>query len=261
MPRNPRRRSGGRDFERQFEGKEVLDGLLELSGSALNTDDVLARFVAGHAAGAEPSTLIPTLFDGEPQFPDPEIARRLFENLLGLFDLVTSGRKVELATGERLPKEKKKKPEPPAAFDLEEGPSVEYIDAAWRYLEELPEGDARELERLQHGFENRQDALLQWLDEAGLSEEGWATARFLLFELFAMLELGWPGGVGSVPRPWLDAQTPPEPAPEALEGYVEEALFEAEQDEVSPVPAEQIAKVRSLVSRGLRALWNARARS
>ena len=242
----------------------MLDGLLDLTGSALDTNEVIGRFAAGVAAGETPSSVIPTLFDGEPRFPDPDIARRLYQNLLGLWDLVASGKKIELGGPERTKREKKEKrekPTPPEAFEPEQGPTPAYVEAAWKYLEELPEGDPRTLERLNHAFENRQDSLMQWLDEAGLSDEAYATARYLLFELFAMLELGWPGGVGSVPRAWLEAQEPAEAAPSTLASYVDEVLFEAGQDEEVPLSSDQIAEVRSRVGRGLRALWNARSRS
>jgi hypothetical protein len=46
--------------------------------------------------------------------------------------------------------------------------------------------------------------------------------------------------------------------PEALAAYAEEALFEAEQDEERPLAAEELARVRTLVRRGLAALWHAR---
>ena len=250
-----------RDFEHHFEGSEQLDGLLDLSGSSLDTNEVVGRFAEGVAAGVSASSVIPTLFDDEPQFPDPEIARRLYQNLLGLWDLVASGRKLELGTPARQKREKREKPTPPEPFDPEQGPTSAFVEAAWKYLEELPEGDARALERLNHAFENRQDGMIQWLDEAGLSDEAYATARYLLFELFAMLELGWPGGVGNAPRAWLEAQEPAEAAPSTLVTYVDEALYEAGQDEEVPLSSEQIAEVRSRVGRGLRALWNARSRS
>lgn len=237
-------------FEHRFEGAEILDGLLELAGSALNSQEVLAQFVAGHQAGAESSELIPTLFEGEPRFPSPEIARRLFQNLLGLWDLVTSGRTVELNPTERPRKEKKEKPAPPPPFSPGE-PDTEFVENAWRWIEALEEGDPRTLERLTHAFENREDALLQWLEEAELEEEPYTTVRYLLFELFAMLETGWEAGLRGVTRKELD--TGPADAsgiPAALVAYADEALFESDLGDD--------ATVRPLVYRGLRALWNAR---
>jgi hypothetical protein len=241
-----------RSFEHRFEGSETLDGLLEIAGSALDTQDVLARLVAGHQAGAAAAEVIPTLFEVEPRFPNPEIARRLYQNLLGLWDLVSSGRKIELEPTARS-RPKRVRPVAPPPFDADQGPDTAFVEAAWRYLEDLPEGDPRALQRLTHAFENREDALVQWLEEAGLDDDAYATVRYLLFELFAMLEIGWPSGVGAVTRQALEAA--PEQVsgdvPPALRAYADEALFESELDD---------ARVPSLVYRGLNALWHARRR-
>ncbi|MBX5480829.1 MAG: hypothetical protein IRZ16_03105 [Myxococcaceae bacterium] len=237
-------------FKRHFEGAEVLDGLLELAGSRFDTQGVLARFVAGHQAGEAASAVIPGLFEGEPHFPDPEIARRLYQNLLGLWDLVASGNTVELRPTERPRPRKRPKPTPPPVFSPGE-PDDAFVEAAWRWVEDLPEGDPRTLERLTHAFENREDALVQWIDEAGLSDEAYATTRYLLFELFAMLETGWGPGLRAIARGELD-QAPADGAglPAPLTAYADEALAGSElQDD---------AAVRALVYRGLWALWNAR---
>jgi len=242
-----------RSFEHRFEGADTLNGLLEIAGSALDTQEVLARLAAGHEAGASASELIPTLFDPEPRFPDPEMARRLYQNLLGLWDLVTSGKTVELEPTARHKREKRVRPVAPPPFDPELGPDTEFVEAAWRYLEDLPGGDPRALERLTHAFENREDALVQWLDESGLADEAYATARYLLFELFAMLEIGWPSGTGAVTREALEAAPEQDSGdvPPALRAYADEALFESELGD---------AQVPSLVYRGLHALWQARRR-
>jgi hypothetical protein len=238
-------------FQHRFEGAEILDGLLDLAGSPLDTQETLGRFVAGHAEGAAASEVIPTLFVSEPRFPDPALARRLYQNLFGLWDIVASGRTVELEPTAPPQREKRIRPAPPQPFDPAQGPDTAFVERAWRYLEELPEGDPRALERLTHGFENRQDALVQWLDEAGLADEAYATTRYLLFELFAMIDLGWPAGVGAVTRQSLEGA--PEQGsgdvPTALRAYADEALFESELDDT---------RVPSLVYRGLHALWHAR---
>ena len=244
---------GARSFEHRFEGADTLNGLLEIAGSPLDTHEVLARLAAGHEAGAAASEIIPTLFEGEPRFPNPELARRLYQNLLGLWDLMTSGRTIELEPTAHPTRAKRVRPVPPDPFDPERGPDAEYVETAWRFLEDLPGGDPRMLERLTHAFENREDALVQWLDEAGLDDDAYATARYLLFELFAMLEFGSPAGVGAVTRQDLEAAPEQDSGevPAALRGYAEEALFESELDD---------AQVPSLVYRGLYALWQARRR-
>ncbi|RKH89000.1 hypothetical protein D7Y04_43570, partial [Corallococcus sp. AB038B] len=121
------------------------------------------------------------------------IARLLYQNLLGLWDLVEEGRAVRLEDGPRPPRPKKVKAPLPQAFHPDE-PTGEFVEAAWRYLED----DEKARTRLMHSFENRQDALLGALDAAGLTDEGYGVARHLLFELYAMLELGWSPGVASV---------------------------------------------------------------
>ncbi|MDC0710886.1 hypothetical protein POL68_20605 [Stigmatella sp. ncwal1] len=249
-------RSRGRDteFTHHFEGAQTLDGLLELAGSPFGSEEVLARMRAAHAEGQTHGAVIPTLFEGEPHFPSPEVARRLFQNLLGLWDLVEEGLSVRLEDGPRPPRPKKAKLEAPRPFAPGE-PDAEFVEAAWRYLEE----DDKGRQRRTHSFENRQDALLGALDAAGLTDEGYGAARHLLFELHAMLELGWPQGLASVDPAQLErpgTETPP--VPEALAAYAEEALFEAEQDEEHPLSPEELTQVRTLVRRGLTALWGAR---
>ncbi|NMO16247.1 hypothetical protein HPC49_36615 [Pyxidicoccus fallax] len=248
-----RSRDRGADFQRQFEGAETLDGLLDLAGSALDSAGVLARMQAAQAEGTPYSALIPTLFEDEPRFPSPDIARRLYQNLLGLWDLVEEGKSVRLDDGPRPPRPKKVKPTPPTPFHPNE-PTAEFVEAAWRYLED----DEKARTRLTHSFENRQDALLGALDAAGLTDEGYGVARHLLFELFAMLELGWPPGLTPVNPAALEADTDAPPVPQPLRDYADEALFEAEQDEEQPLSSGELEAVRRLVRRGLAALWSAR---
>lgn len=245
-------RSKRQDFVRRFEGAQTLDGLLDLAGSPCDTREALSRMQEAHAQGLGSDEVIPSLFDGEPHFPSPDVARRLYQNLLGLWDLVQEGRNVRLEAP--TPKVKKARPLPPTPFAPGE-PDTAFVESAWRYLED--EEKARV--RLMHAFENKQDGLLGVLDAAGLGDEGYALARHLLFELYAMLELGWPPGVASVaPKALEDVGTDALPVPEALAAYADEALFEAEHDEERPLPADELARVRTLARRGLAALWGAR---
>ncbi|QSQ20570.1 hypothetical protein JY651_35820 [Pyxidicoccus parkwayensis] len=248
-----RSRDRGADFQREFEGAQTLDGLLDLAGSPLDSAAVLARMQAAHAEGTPYKDVIPTFFEEEPRFPSPDIARRLYQNLLGLWDLVEEGKQVRLDDGPRPPRPKKVKPVQPAPFHPKE-PSAEFVEAAWRYLED----DEKARTRLMHTFENRQDALLGALDAAGLTDEGYGVVRHLLFELYSMLELGWPPGLTSVSPSALEADTDAPPPPQPLQAYADEALFEAEQDEEQPLSSEELEAVRRLVRRGLAALWSAR---
>ncbi|WP_224248604.1 hypothetical protein [Hyalangium gracile] len=249
-----RSRGRGTDFEHHFESAQTLDGLLELAGSSCDTTEVIVRMRTAQAEGQPHTAVIPTLFPREPRFPSPEVAQRLFQNLLGLWDLVAEGKPLRTEEGPRPPRPRKVKPVPPPAFAPGE-PGSEFVEAAWRYLED----DEKERTRRMHSFDNRQGALLGTLDGMGLTDEGYAAARHLLFELHAMLELGWPPGLASVDPAVLEREdTEAPPVPEALAAYAEEALFEAEQDEEHPLSAEESARVRTLVRRGLAALWKAR---
>ncbi|MBF5046459.1 hypothetical protein FGE12_28860 [Aggregicoccus sp. 17bor-14] len=244
------------DFVHHFEGASTLDGLLELAGSPYDTEAVLALMKEAHADGASSSELIPQLFEGPPRFPSPDVARLMYQNLLGLWDLVAEGKGVRLEDeGPRPPRPKREKAPAPSPFAPGE-PDAAFVEAASRHLEE----DVRARERLTHLFDNRQDPLLGALDGAGLTDEGYAVARYLLFELFAMLELGWPAGVATVPPGALATAPTPDapPVPAALATYAEDALFEAEHDEEHPLVPEELAPVRNLVTRGLAALWQAR---
>lgn len=244
-------------FEHAFEGKEALDGLLELAGAKVDTEGTIVRMREALRQREPREAVVPSLFDGEPRFPDPEIARRLFQNLLGLWDLLERGQPVPLGSPPerpRAPRVKRPIPERPPPFGGE-APDDAWVEAAWRYLDEAPE---RELTRMEHAFENRQDALLGFLDERGLPDEVFGLARQLLFELHAMIELGWPPGVRSVARAELQGAGPGEPPPAAFQAYADEAVFEAEQDEEAPLTPADSARVKALVSLGLSALWSAR---
>ena len=241
---------GNASFDRRFEGATVLSELLALAGSPYAPDEVLEHFRAAHQAGLAPSAIIPTLFPAEPRFEDPRLARRLFQNLLGLWDLAPE--KTSLATPG--PRRKKPTPVPPAPLG-QLAPSPEWVQSALRYLKE----DSGRSQRLLHSFDNRQDSLLSFLDEGGLSDEGYGVLRRLAFELHAMLELGCGAAPGRVNPAALMESPEGDGGPSALLLYADEALFEAEQHEEAPVPAEERAAVREWVRKLVAALWAARA--
>ncbi len=250
-----RSRSKRMDFVHEFEGPQVLDGLLDLAGTSHDTLTVLTHMRQALAEGRASQEVISSLFEREPRFESPDLARRLFQNLLGLWDLVVEGKSVRLEDGPRPPRPKKQKAEAPRPFAPGE-PDTAFVEAAWRYLEDDEKGRTR----LHDAFENKQDALLGELDAAGLTDEGYAVARHLLFELHAMLELGWSQGLASVASKALREEpgTEAPPVPAALTAYADEALYEAEQDEEHPLSPEELEKVRTLVKRGTVALWSAR---
>lgn len=249
MSKRSKGRDARADLDRVFEGPDVLEELLELAGSKLDSGQVAARIQEAVDEGKAPAEVFPTFFEGPPRFPDASSARQLYGNLFGLWDAIASGELLEGAPQtERPPREKKPKPVAPQPFT--DAPDDAFIEAAWRFLED----DKKARDRLFHAFENKQDPLLGWLDEQGLSDEGYGVARHLLFELSAMIELGWPAGLRTA-DPSSPSQASP---PEALARYADEALFEAEQDEELPLPPAEAGRVRTLVQTGLAALWRAR---
>src|SRR5262249_26436106 len=169
-------------FEHRLESAEVLGPLLAAAGSPISPDEVLARFRTGRSEGLASSEVIPTLFPEHPRFPNPDIARRLFQNLLGLWD-ASADPQFRLAPV---------RPRRPAAPGGDRrggaapaGPDLRYVHRVRTWLA----ADERGRRRLQDSFENRQDALLGSLDERGLSDEGWGVLRHLTFEVHAVLEL------------------------------------------------------------------------
>lgn len=228
------------DIQRTFEGQAVLQKLLTASGSIVDVEDVATAFAEASSQGVPAPVVIQALWEDEPRFSSPDEAARLFGNLLGLYELVAAGQKVDLTQSvERVKRVKAQKPEP---FG-EAGPTDDFVEAAWRYFDDYP----KERERHAHAFENRQDALISWLDASGLTDAAFGLTRFLLGEVFAMLELGG----HHVPK--IDERTLPTDAtfeglPEALSKWIEEQLFDAQDDEEQPVTPVEAEKVKSLVA-------------
>jgi hypothetical protein len=242
------------DFVHQFEGAEVLEALLQASGSHLSADEAFGVLREGFSQRRSVGEVIPSLFKGEPRFPDPSVAKRLFQNLLGLWDLLESDRPIALhAPPDFAPARPGQAA--PGAF-APDGPDRKFVENAWRYLEDL---DKRGRNRLQHSFENRQDSLVGFLEEQELSDAGLDCAEQLVFELFCMIELGWPSGTRPVLRSELEQREQnAKQSPTALLEYADEQIFEAEQDEELPLSPDEAAEVRGIVTRCLRALWAAR---
>jgi hypothetical protein len=241
------------ELPRHFEGRAQLAKLLQKAGSSVAPDEVAEGFAQAQSDKLQPADVIPELFDGEPRFEKPSDAAALYSNLLGLWDLIAAGKQVDLTAPP--PREKVPRPQPiapPPPFEGE--PDAAWVEQAWKSLESENEN---ELTRLTHAFENRQDALLQWLDQeataTALSDEAFGAVRDATFELFAMLhrsrEKGWP----KVRYEQLEGEAKPVPA--ALAAYAEEVSFDLENEEELKLPAEQAAAVRRLIQRALAALW------
>lgn len=249
-------------LERTFEGRARLAALLAKAGSVVDPEDVAAGFRQAQAEGLAAADVIPDLFEGEPRFARAQDARALYGNLLGLWDLLARGATVDLSAPPPRPPRAKKAAPPPAPRPFAGAPDEAYVEAAWRYLEECP---PKERTRLAHAFENRQDALLNWLDlrwsealagGAPLTDEGFGVARQLLQDACSVLHLGLPRGVPALDDAALEGDGDAA-VPGALAAWLEEQLFEACQDEAAPLGEAEAAVVRRLVDRGARALWAA----
>jgi hypothetical protein len=251
-----RRDRSGRDAQRfvhRFESAEVLAELLAIAGSPLDPEEVLRRFRSARAEGAEANEVIPTLFPEPPRFPHPEVAKQLFQNLLGLWDASASPA-FRVAPRPAVPRPRPEKVLAPGRAGPG-GPDRNYVEAVRAWLAT----DRRARERLTDSFENRQDALLGSLDERGLSDEGWGVLRQLAFELHAVLEHADGAAPASVPPEALEGD-PVAKVPVDLIGLVDQALAPAEQDGPGPVPPAERETIRTLGRQVLGALWEARAR-
>lgn len=235
-------------LERRFEGRAVLEKLLAASGTLADVDDVAQAFTQALADGVPAAVVIQALWEDEPRFESPAQAQALFANLLGLYDLLAEGQAVDLAAParkERPPKREKA----PAPEPFTGAPDDAFVEAAWRHLDDFP----KVRERLAHGFDNKQDALVSWLDASGLGDEAFAVARHLLGEVYAMLELGG-HPAAQVDEAHLPAEAG-EALPAALAAWLDEGVQEARDDEAAPLGEAEAAKVLDLVRRGAAALW------
>jgi hypothetical protein len=236
------------DIERSFEGQEVLQKLLTQSGSLADVDDVAEAFKKAAKEHVPAPVVIQALWEDEPRFNSADEAAQLFGNLLGLYELVASGAKLDLKTkGVKVKREKAERPEPFGAAE----PDDHFIEAAWRYFDDFP----KERQRFEHAFENRQDALVSWLDDSGLDDAAFALARHLIGEVFAMLELGG-RKVETVDERNLPKKATLEALPKALSEWIEESLFEATSDEAHPLREAQAEQVRDLVARVALMMWS-----
>lgn len=254
MARRDRRGRDAPEFAHRFESAEVLSELLAVAGSSVEPAEVLERFRAGRAEGAEAGEVIPTLFPGSPRFPSPDIARQLFQNLLGLWD--ASGDPRFRLEGEM----RGQRPPRPAKLEPPGAPGPRGVDGA--YVAEVRAwlaSDRRARQRSTDSFENRQDTLLGSLDERGLSDEGWGVLRQLAFELHSVLEHADGAAPASVPLEALEGD-PAATVPVELNGLVDQAFARAEQDGTGPVPEKERDRIRALGRQVLGALWEARAR-
>ncbi len=241
-----------------YEGPEALTALLGRAGSPHAAEEVADRFAQALAAGQERSQAIPALFPREPRFASPEEARRLYQNLFGLWARVAAGRGAEAGELEATePEEADPAPLPP----LSERGAVagdrlpaDLVEATWRHLEALPRAEAR---RFRHRFESAQPDLTAWLAAAELPESGGAAALDLCFEAWAMLDQAFGDRIGRAPWSALEdlASEPPplEAEQPALAIYAAEQLDNLADDDPSFGPQER-AQVERVVAAAVAAM-------
>lgn len=251
--RPPKKKDGGDDeveLARRFDGRRALDELLAKSGALGDTEDVVGAFKQAVAKQVPPQPVIQALWQDEPHFDSPKDAERLFANLLGLYDLIASRETFELEEERAVGRTKRQPASKPDALGA--APDDAWLEAAWRYLDDAP----KERERLGHAFDNRQDALVSFIDASELSDAGFAFVRELCFEIFAMLELGG-RKVRSVDAADVPDEVEDDVLPDSVRKWVDDALVEAEEADEQPLPEEEQPDVRDLSLRLVSALWQA----
>ena len=232
-----------------YEGPEVLSALLAQAGSPYATEEVAEHFTEAQASGEPRSDVIPSLFPDEPHFAAPEHARRLYANLIGLWDLIAAGKDIDDAPAVAAPPT----PAPPPERGSVDGRELPrpFVEEAWRWLASLPE---RETTRLRDRFANTQPHLDAWLGEVELPEAGGLAAHDLVFETWAMMDRAFDDRLGVVD--WKELQDL-EAEPPSLEGvqpalaeYVAEQLDNLEDEDESFGAPERAQVERVLASAG-----------
>ena len=156
------------EMDRTFEGDEVLAGLLGEARSSCDVAQVRRRFAEALARGQAAGEAIATLWEAEPRFASPSLARRVYSNLFGLWDSLGPA-----------PSPGPKAPAPEPEWDGPGQLTPDFVEAAWRWLEDLP---PKEMQRLLHRFENGQPELSEAVRfEAGESDDVLQTADTLAF--------------------------------------------------------------------------------
>lgn len=245
------------EFSHHFEGPEVLDELLEVTCCPLSLDGVVEAMKAAQSQGQSAQDFVPELFPSPPRFQTPDVAKKFFSNLLGLWDEVLRGATVSLpepATENQPVREKKPKTVAPGPFPPE-GPDEAYLQAVWAYLDAL---DSREKNRLLDRFENRLDGVLAFLDDEAFSDEAYLSVREVLFRIFVLLEVGRASTLDTVPsvaskRALTKAEKNKLPSSIVvfLDAYLEE------KNKTSKVSTQEGKSVRNVVNRVLLQWWQA----
>jgi hypothetical protein len=249
MPKRERREGAAPGIAPQYEGPQVLDGLLARAGCPLTAAEVEERFREAMAAKVERSDAVPALFDEEPRFDSPDDARRLYANLFGLWSRVRAGfgAQADPAPTPLPVPEPQPVPERGSVTGREVPPDL--VEIVWRHLDALPERDRR---RARHRFETAQPDLASWVDALPLPDVGAVAAADLVFECWAILDTAFGDRLG--PASWSDirafASEPPplEHEQPALGAYVAEVLDLVAEEEPGFGPAERAQVERAMAA-------------
>lgn len=236
-----RDRETGGELPRTYEGEAILSELLALAGSAATAAEVKELFREALAAHETPATTFPELFEGEPRFPSPDIARRLYGNLFGLWDRVARGVLEEPRVREEKPPPPEMVPPPPP---LEVAVVTdEFVEAAFKSLTTIPE---KERQRQKDRFEQRESEWVELIRRLGLQPMSEEAALECAFELW--LVCGWALGpkLGRTDFTRLRSPAPKGTQP-ALDRFIADWLGEAELDEDEPMTPEDRQKAEPLL--------------
>lgn len=255
-----------KDLPHRFEGEAVVSELLERAGCPYGYEDVVFEFRAALEEDPDtpPSDIIPLLFEEEePRFRSPEESRRLYANLLGLWDRLRDAPRGPLAV---LQDEAPPATFPAAPEGAAAGTAVppDYVEWAWRTL---TEGTERERTRAEDRLENRQGALADWVRQAlsSLSPESEETALGLCVVAHEAFLRAFGEGALEAAR-WQDLEAARRQAEAGgleerqpgLAAYHEDALEEATELEEDALPEEERLTVSRVLAAVRAALTEAR---
>jgi hypothetical protein len=212
------------ELDRHFEGNAVLNELLAQAGSLADAQDVYGAFVEAVQINAPPAAVIEALWEDEPRFASPQIAKRTFSNLLGLYDAVLAGSPKEALGLASSPKKHTRRielPEPLVNGDI----TPAQLDAYLQYLDDRQQ----ERTRLLHQFDNTWNEPLALLEAEVESDEVWGVLIAIGGTLYAVSQLA------KLPprhtRTFLLEDTGQ--LPDAIVDYVEDTLAGSGLDDVA----------------------------
>jgi hypothetical protein len=224
-------------LERAYEGPEALARLLQTSGCKLSVDEVQEEFLASLEEGTPAAEIIPLLWEAEPRFKTPELARQTFSNLLR--PVGSGGQGARRRRGR-------------ARAGPAEPLSATFVDRAWLELDGLSD---KEIRRARDRFDNVHHDLAVWTFEQlkAVSSLGQELALDLAFETFWLCERA--RGEKGVPRARRealdaalnDADRLAEETEPALASLVSATLWEQAADEETPLPEADIPAIENIL--------------